>query len=101
MSQKSRQKTLSAIDILPVDDAIYGVEDGDSIDSVESSDPGDVYDAGYFSNWFLEILMTTVSQYNYFCQNQSFNVKIKRPFSHDNQIATIRFLRYDRNVQFV
>ena len=50
MSQKSRQKTLSAIDILPVDDAIYGVEDGDSIDSVESSDPGDVYDAGYFSN---------------------------------------------------
>ena len=53
MSQKSHQKTLSAIDILPVstvDDAIYGVEDGDSIDSVESSDTGDVYDAGYFSN---------------------------------------------------
>ena len=66
MSQKSRQKVLSAIDILPVstvDDAIYDVEDGDSIDSVESSDPGDVYDTGYFSNWFLEILMTTVSQY--------------------------------------
>ena len=51
------------MDIQPdttADDAIDVVEDGDSIDS---SDPGDVYDAGYSSNWFLEIHVTTYSQY--------------------------------------
>ena len=33
-----------------VGDAIDDVEDRDSTDSVESNDPGDVYDAGYFSD---------------------------------------------------
>ena len=53
MSQKSCQKTPWAMDIHPVstvDDVIDDVEDGDRIDFVEFSDPGDVYDAGHVSN---------------------------------------------------
>ena len=38
------------IQTVRVDDAIDDVEDGDSTDSVESNDPGDVHVAGYFSD---------------------------------------------------